>query len=47
MNLRFIKPSHNFYNKIMSNWFKYIHLIFEDQEINNESNSAWNNEKIT
>ena len=26
MNLRFIKPSHNFYNKTMSQWFKYIYL---------------------
>jgi hypothetical protein len=29
MNLRFIKPSHNFYNEVMSNWFKYLYIIEE------------------
>lgn len=47
MNLRFIKPSHNFYNQIMSNWFKYVHLIIEDKEINHDSDTLWNNEMIT
>lgn len=27
MNLRFIKPSHNFYSEIMCNWFKYLHIL--------------------
>jgi hypothetical protein len=29
MNLRFIKPSHNFYNEVMSNWFKYLYIVEE------------------
>lgn len=29
MNLRFIKPSHNFYNEVMSNWFKYLYIYEE------------------
>ena len=29
MNLRFIKPSHNFYNHVMSQWFKFLNLIEE------------------
>lgn len=32
MSLRFIKPSHNFYNKVMSTWFKYLYLINEQRE---------------
>lgn len=27
MNLRFIKPSHNFYNKVMTIWFKFTHIL--------------------
>lgn len=27
MNLRFIKPSHNFYNHVMTMWFKYTHIM--------------------
>lgn len=29
MNLRFIKPSHKFYNKLISNWFKFKYLLEE------------------
>lgn len=32
MNLRFIKPSHNFYNEVMSNWFKYLYIIEEQRD---------------
>jgi hypothetical protein len=35
MNLRFIKPSHNFYNEVMSNWFKYLHILEQQREENN------------
>lgn len=31
MNLRFIKPSHNFYNKVMTIWFKYTHIMEESE----------------
>jgi len=40
MNLRFIKPSHNFYNEVMSNWFKYLYIIEEQKESQND-NSQW------
>lgn len=32
MNLRFIKPSHKFYNEIMSHWFKFLFLLEEKRE---------------
>lgn len=32
MNLRFIKPSQDFYNDIMRNWFKFLHIIEEEKE---------------
>lgn len=35
MNLRFIKPSHSFYNEVMSNWFKYLHILEQQREENN------------
>ena len=33
MNLRFIKPSHPFYNKVLLSWFKFMNLIEEDGEV--------------
>ncbi|CDW86377.1 UNKNOWN [Stylonychia lemnae] len=41
VNLRFIKPSHNFYNEVMSNWFKYLYII-EEQRENLPQNQQWN-----
>jgi hypothetical protein len=29
MNLRFIKPSHKFYNEVMCSWFKFIYILNE------------------
>jgi len=47
MNLRFIKPSHNFYNHVMSQWFKFLNLIeeqlVEQKELNPTSQQiTWN-----
>lgn len=41
MNLRFIKPSHNFYNQILSNWFKYVYIMEEGLESSMEA-QKWN-----
>ena len=32
MNLLFIKPSHKFYNEIMSHWFKFLYILEEKKE---------------
>lgn len=41
MNLRFIKPSHLFYNEVMSSWFKYLYLIFEEREMQDKLVKQW------
>ena len=46
MNLRFIKPSHTFYNSMMSHWFKYLCLKQEEQ-IDYEKQLDWDNKEIT
>jgi len=38
MNLRFIKPSQDFYNDVMRNWFKFLHVIEEERAESGEVN---------
>lgn len=46
MNLRFIKPSHNFYNEIMSQWFKYLYIL-EEHKDESKHPKIWNASDIS